>query len=237
MVRRHPGAVMDLGCGSGRLFASFVAGGATRVVGIDGSRALLDRARSRVAGDPGLAHARDAGMIELALGDVRRVSRPDRFSLVVLSGVIGHVSGPEDAVRVLGVARRMCMAGAAVVIDTLGPGGLPPHDLPLSLDWERESGGRRFVRRSQITRNEVPEGLRVMYSTLTDVTEADGTISRLPASFRLWYPSSTALAALAAEAELEVDAVFGSHDLDPFDEDSMRCIVVARPAESAPGER
>ena len=55
MVRRHPGAVMDLGCGSGRLFASFVAGGATRVVGIDGSRALLDRARSRVAGDPGLA--------------------------------------------------------------------------------------------------------------------------------------------------------------------------------------
>ena len=75
-----------------------------------------------------------------------------------------------------------------------------------------------------------------MYATLTDVVRPDGTISRLPASFRLWYPSPAALTALAAEAELAVESVFGSHDLDPLDEDSGRCIVVARPTRADPGK-
>ena len=93
-----------------------------------------------------------------------------------------------------------------------------------------------MVRRSRLERRETPEGLRVAYSTLTDVVRPDGTIARLPASWRLWYPSPAALVALAAEAELVVESVFGSHDLDPLDEDSERCIVVARPMAANPGK-
>ncbi len=237
MARRHHGAVIDLGCGSGRLFASFLAGQATRIVGIDGSAALLARADTRIGHVPVLEAARADGRIEIALGDVRRVRRPDRFSLVVLSGVLGHLDGPEDAVQALSAARQLLHRGGVVVVDTLGPGGLPPHDLPLSVDWERDSGERHVVRRSQLVRRETPEGLRVSYSTLTDVVEADGTISRLPAGFRLWYPSPAALVALAEEAGLEVEGVFGSHDLDALDADSERCIIVARSAASGPGGR
>ena len=91
------------------------------------------------------------------------------------------------------------------------------------------------MRRSRLERRETPEGLRVAYATLTDVVRADGTIARLPASFRLWYPSPAALVALAGEAELAVDAVFGSHDLEPLDDDSERCIIVARPTADDPG--
>jgi hypothetical protein len=116
----------------------------------------------------------------------------------------------------------------ALVVDTLGPGGLPPHDLPLSVDWERSANGRRVVRRSRLERRETPEGLRVTYATLTDVVRADGTIARLPASFRLWYPSPAALVTLAAEAELTIESVYGSHDLDPLGGESERCIIVAR---------
>ncbi|MCV0403739.1 MAG: class I SAM-dependent methyltransferase [Chloroflexi bacterium] len=230
MARRQGGAVIDLGCGSGRLFESFLAGGAERIVGVDGSAALLERAEARIGVHPALAKARADGRIELVEADVRGVARKDRFALAVLSGVIAHLDGPEDAVRALTAARRLLDRGGVVIVDTLGPGGLPPHDLPLSVDWEKQAGDRRIVRRSRLVRNEVPEGLRVAYSTLTDVVRADGTISRLPASFRLWYPSAAALAALAEEAGLEVEAVLGSHDLDPLDTDSDRCIVVARPA-------
>jgi SAM-dependent methyltransferase len=202
------------------------------VVGVDGSRALLDRALVRIGADERLTTARDDGRIELALGDVRTVRHPHRFRLAILAGVVAHLDGPEDAVRALVAARRLLQPKGVLIVDTLGRGALPAHNLPLSIDWERALGDRRVVRRSRLVRAEAPEGLRVEYSTLTDVIEPDGTIARLPAGFRLWYPSPTALIGLANEAELEVEAAFGSHDLDPLDDRSERCIVVLRRAAS-----
>ncbi len=232
---RQRGAVLDLGCGSGRLFRPLLDGGASRVVGVDGSRSLLARAEARIEADEVLRSARDAGRLEVAVGDVRSVLRRDRFHLIVLAGVIAHLDGPEEALRALLAAGRLLDQGGVLVLDLLGPGALPPHDLPLSVDWEREVGGRRAVRRSRIVRHEAPEGLRVEYSTLTDLVEPDGTITRLPASFRLWYPSPSATVALANEAELELEAAFGSHELEPLDERSERCIVVLRRRANGPG--
>ncbi len=236
MARRHPGDAIDLGCGSGRLFAPLLAGGATRIVGVDGAPALLARAEGRIGADTTLEAAWADGRIELVVGDVRSIGRSDRFALAILAGVIAHLDGPEEAMRALSSARKLLAPDGVLIIDTLGPGALPPHDLPLSLDWEHIEEGRRVVRRSSLERRETPEGLRVAYATLTDVARADGTIARLPASFRLWYPSPPALVALAAEAELAVESAFGSHDLDPLDDDSERCIVVARRTTSDPGK-
>ena len=205
------------------------------MVGVDGSPALLERATARIEADDSLRAARAEGRLELAIGDVRTVSRPDRFSLVVLAGVLAHLDGPEDALRALMAARRLVDPGGVLVVDQLGPGALPLDDLPLSLDWERRLGDRRVVRRSRLDRREAPEGLRVEYSTLTDVIQADGTITRLPAGFRLWYPSPEVTVALAGEANLEVIAAFGSHDLEPLDERSERCIVVLGIGNRDPG--
>lgn len=227
--------MIDLGCGSGRLFGALLAGGARKIVGIDGSPALLGRARARIAGDERLHRAYDEGRIELAVGDVRIARHPHRFGLAILAGVLGHLDGPEEALRALIAACRLLKPMGTLIVDTLGPGGLPRHDLPLSVDWERDLGGRRVVRRSRLTLTPAAEGLRVDYATLTDLAGADGTISRLPASFRLWYPSSTALIDLANEAGLAVEAVYGSHDLDPLDDRSERCIMVLRRAQADSG--
>lgn len=234
-AERHPAAVLDLGCGSGRLLRSFLDGGARHVVGIDGSPALLERAAMRVEDDDVLRAAAADGRLTLAVGDARSVSLPDRFSLIVLAGVIAHLDGPEDALRALGAARRHLGADGVLIVDQLGPGALPLDDLPLSVDWERRLGDRRVVRRSRLERREVPEGMRVEYSTLTDVMESDGTITRLPAAFRLWYPSPGVMVALAAEASLQVLAAFGSHDLGPLDERSERCIIVLGNENRGPG--
>lgn len=169
------------------------------------------------------------------MGDVRTARHPHRFSLAIMAGVLGHLDGPEEALRALTAAHRLLKPGGRLIVDGLGPGALPPHDLPLSVDWERRMGERRVVRRSRLVRSETPEGLRVEYSTLTDLAEADGTIARLPAGFRLWYPSSSALLGLANEAELDVEAAYGSHDLDPLDGRSERCIVVLRRAATGSG--
>jgi len=225
-AHRAGGAVIDLGCGSGRLFASLLAGGAARIVGIDGSAALVHRAEERIEADATLREARAAGRIELVIDDVRQARRDDTFALGIMAGVIAHLDGPADALRALRAAGALLEPDGRLIVDGLGPGAMPAHDLPLSVDWERTERGRRIVRRSLLTRHEVPEGLRVTYDTLTDVRDPDGTIARLPASFRLWYPSPTALVALATEADLVVDTTVGSHDLDSLDEESERCIIV-----------
>lgn len=225
---RRRGAVVDLGCGSARLFRSLLDGGARRIVGVDGSSALLARAERRIAADPALRAAHEAGRIELVVGDVRTVRRRDRFELAILAGVLAHLDGPEEAVRALAAARELLAREGELVVDLLGPGALPSDDLPLSIDWERRVGERRVVRRSRLERHETPEGLRVAYTTLTDLVKPDGTIARLPAGFRLWYPSPAAVIGLAEQAGLVVEAAFGSHDLGTLDERSERCIVVLR---------
>ena len=96
------------------------------------------------------------------------------------------------------------------------------------MDWVRDSDGRTFTRRSQLTRRVAPEGLRVTLSSIVDVQDPDGTIARLPASFRLWYPSHDAIARLVEAAGLAVAATHGSHDLEAFSVDSERLIVLCR---------
>jgi SAM-dependent methyltransferase len=226
LVRRGRGRLLDLGCGSGRLFRAFLDGGASAIHGIDGSPALLRRAELRIAADRVLAEAAAAGRLTVAPGDVRRPPR-GRWRWITAIGVLPHLDGPEAALQMLAAAAGRLEPQGRLVLDDLGPGEMPAHDLPLSLDWERLLEGRAVVRRSQLTRREAPDGLRVDYLTMTDAVRADGTIARLPAKFRLWYPSHSVLEGLIGEAGLAIELTYGSHDLEPLNEESDRRIVIA----------
>jgi len=229
LTRRAGGPVLDLGCGTGRLFGTLMDGGAARIVGLDGSAALLRRAEARIASDARLSEAAQDQRLGLVRGDVRALATlniRDRFSLAVAVGVLAHLDGPEDALRLLGGVRSLLARGGRLVIDDLGPGAMPERDLPLSVDWRRQMNGREVVRRSELIRRESPEGLRVAFSTMTDAVQTDGTIARLPASHRLWYPSPEALGTLVSQAGMVVEMSYGSHDLEPLDRESARRIFI-----------
>ena len=145
MARRTSGPVLDLGCGSGRLFGALLDGGAPRILGLDGSAALLRRAEARIAGDERLAAAARDGKLSLLRGDVRAISTlniRERFDLAVAVGVLPHLDGPEDALRLLGGVRSVLARGGRLVIDDLGPAEMPDRDMPLSIDWRRSLDGR-----------------------------------------------------------------------------------------------
>ena len=181
--------------------------------------------------DPALAAAAADGRLSIHRGDVRALATlnlRERFDLALAVGVVPHLDGPEDALRLLGGVRSLLAAGGRLVIDDLGPAAMPLRDLPLSVDWRRELHGREVVRRSALIRRESPEGLRVAFSTIADAVRADGTIARLPASHELWYPSPEALAALVVQAGMVVELSYGSHDLEPLGRESGRRIVVVR---------
>ena len=229
LTRRTAGPVLDLGCGSGRLFGTLLEGGAPRILGLDASSALLRRAEARIAGDERLAAAARDGRLSVMRGDVRAISTlniRERFDLAVAVGVLPHLDGPEDALRLLGGVRSVLARGGRLVIDDLGPAEMPVRDMPLSIDWKREMDGREVVRRSELVRRESPEGLRVAFSTIADAVQPDGTIARLPASHQLWYPSPEALAALVKQAGMVVELSYGSHDLEPLGRESGRRIYV-----------
>ncbi len=232
MVRRYRGGVLDLGSGSGRLFRPFVEGGARRIVGLDASAALLRRAERRINDDALLREAAAAGRIRLLLGNVVSLPVRGRFALVVAAGLVPHLGGPDEALQMLQRAAAHLAEDGVLVVDDLGPEALPRRDLPLSVDWRRPWRRGEAIRRSRIERQESVDGVRIAYSTITDAVRPDGTIARLPASYRLWYPSLYGLTQLVEEAGLVVEARFGSHDLDRLDARSERRIVVARIGES-----
>ncbi len=229
LARRARGAVLDLGCGSGRLFRAFLDGGAREVVGIDGSAALVRRAEARISASAVLSAARDEGRLRVETADAVGYQPERRFALAVAAGLLPHLAGPEEADRLFRRASGWLTPAGRLVVDLLGPGAIPTRDLPLSVDWERVlPDGRRVVRRSRLEQQRAPEGTWVRFSTLVDVEDPDGTIARLPASFRLWYPSPGTLIRLVEGAGLVVETTYGTHHLEPLEAASEHCILVGR---------
>jgi SAM-dependent methyltransferase len=141
-VRTGP-PVLDLGCGSGLLTERIARAGA-RVIGVDGSPAMLARARARCA--PLGARVR------LARRRLDALRLPPRAELAVACGdVMNHL--PSEAVlrRVLASIRGSLAGGGLLVFDALTRHGFeeywpdnthvlqgPCGDLLMECDWDPE---------------------------------------------------------------------------------------------------
>jgi ubiquinone/menaquinone biosynthesis C-methylase UbiE len=101
---RRDGAVLDLGCGDGRLTLSLRG---RRIVGADVSRVALDRARPRVS-------ERDIELVELTPGAVLPFD-DGTFDLVLLAETIEHV---VDVQTLLSEARRVLRPGGELAVTT-----------------------------------------------------------------------------------------------------------------------
>lgn len=116
-----PGDALDAACGTGR-YAEHLAGRGHRVVGVDSSPDMLDRARTRVPSGTFLC------------GDLHQLPLPDRSVDLVVSGLaLTHVPTLRGA---RGIRRRRGagsaasgrvdagrLGGVAVVADSARPGG------------------------------------------------------------------------------------------------------------------
>jgi ubiquinone/menaquinone biosynthesis C-methylase UbiE len=104
----HPGQLLDIGTGTGRLL-ELVAPRVTGGLGVDASRAMLALARARLA-KPELAHCavRQADMYRLALADAG-------FDTVVLQMVLHYAEDPAAALTE--AARVLRPGGRLIVID------------------------------------------------------------------------------------------------------------------------
>lgn len=152
-----PMTVADLGCGEGYLTLE-VARWAGRVIGVDRSEPVLERARR-------LAAARGAGNVEWRQGDIEQVPiESGTADVVVLSQALHHADDPQLAMRE--AARVAAPRGRVLVLD------LREH----AEGWTRERLGDRWLGFAEETLREmmIAAGLRdVVVRPATDDTPDD----------------------------------------------------------------
>src|SRR5262245_4778413 len=96
--------VLDLPCGTGRMFAP-LAGAGFRVAGADVSREMLGASRAR-------SEARPANLVGSVQSDVLRLPfAPGAFDAVVCLRFLRHVKDPEVRVAMLGEMARVARRG------------------------------------------------------------------------------------------------------------------------------
>jgi SAM-dependent methyltransferase len=204
--------VLELGCGTGRLLLPLAEAG-SQVVGVDASRAMLARARQR------LAHA-PRELRELA----------GRFDLVVVATkTFFYLTTPSDQRRMLSGVARLLEPGGIVALDLLNPTleWLSRPAGSVRQDVAGEVGGSRVFRTETVVSTDPAEQRRVTRSVY-DVVEKDGTVRKHVVEWGLRYAYRFELEYLLEICGLEVLAVTGGYRDEPFEADSPIMLVTAR---------
>lgn len=221
-------SVLELGCGTGRVTVPLAKTGFD-IAGVDNSAAMLALARSHVARS-GLAEHPGPGSVHLMQMDVQAIEWTDRFALALfpLNGFL-HLTKVPDQVAALRGIHRALLPGGLLIID------LPnPHTV-----FTPTTDGQLYVRRC--FQSEQGRPITSLISTQTDLAEqiqhmalfydevdAEGLVRRTAVEMELRFVYRYEMVGLLQQTGFEVEAVYGSYDLDPYEGDSAIMLFVAQ---------
>ena len=225
-ARRTGGPILELACGSGRLMAPLLELG-ERVVGIDSSGPMLERAR-RALGGAGLL-----GRAALHQADVRSFTLDERFRLAIYGlDSFGLLLAIEDQLAALRRIRQHLAPGGLLVLDLSngnGRGAEPTDELVLQYEGHDPATGLPL---SKWTSRSTDHGEQVdHYTYFYDEVGEDRLVRRATVRLDLRYYGRYELELLLMAAELVPEAFYGSYDLAPFAVGCERLIAVAARAE------
>jgi SAM-dependent methyltransferase len=220
--------ILELGCGTGRVLGPLAAAG-HRITGVDRSRPMLDRARSVLQVQ---AHSStDSQRVTLVEGSMTEAERAPGgpFGLVIfsLNGLM-HLSIMAEQRAALASARRALDPRGMLVIDLFNP--TPEHLTAFDGrvrhegSW-RKSDGTMIDRFSVRTQDSVEQTIDT--ELWYDLVDPAGHLRRVRSGFPLRYLVASELALLLELAGFVEWKMYGSYDLDPYDDGSDRLIVTA----------
>jgi SAM-dependent methyltransferase len=249
------GPILELGCGTGRILLAQAEAG-HRVVGLDLSEAMLERARAKLARQPAEVRAR----VRLVQRDMTSFELGEKFRLVTIPfRPFQHLLEVSQQLACLAAAYRHLEPGGTLALDFFHTDPrrmLDPHRFALRGDLpDRAPGddpGRRAEPESAPERYphpevELPGGRRVLLSERTTgfhratqtndveliytVTEPDGRQERFVFAFTVRYFFRYEVEHLLARAGFRLLATWGNFDRSPLSDDSPEMIfTAARPA-------
>jgi SAM-dependent methyltransferase len=215
--------ILELGCGTGRLLIP-LAQDDFQVTGIDSSADMLARAEQRLSA---------AGFDEVALHrlDMRALGGlPAHHFRMVFCAVNSflHLETRADQLTALQAAQRVLHHDGLFVIDLFHPtpSTLQAMDDRLALDgsWTLEDGSRvdRFSQRRVY-----PARQLIDTTLILDRSGGDGVVRRSVTSYRTRYIHHFEMLGLLDEAGFAIEGIYGSYELDPFEDSSPVMIFVA----------
>jgi ubiquinone/menaquinone biosynthesis C-methylase UbiE len=199
LAREADGPLVELAVGNGRVAIPVAQATGRSVIGIDSSPAMLEQARARAA---------DVGVqLDLREGDMRELVLDEQASLIYcpFRGLL-HLPTWTDRRRTF---ERVASA--------LRPGG--------RFAWNALSFDHRVAARLDGQHQDEPLPHTVRYAVgdnRIDITLDGGATSSL------WWATKNEWLGLLDVAGLEVEALFGTFDRQPFDDDSREYVFVAR---------
>jgi len=215
--------ILELGCGTGRLLLPLAQEG-FRVTGIDSSADMLTRAEQRLTA---------AGLVgvELHRLDMRALGGlPTQHFRMVFCAVNSflHLETRADQLAALESAHRVLHRSGLLVIDLFHPtpSTLQSMDDRLVIDggWMLADGSRvdRFSQRRVYPARQLIET-----TLIVDRTGSDGIVRRSVTGYRTRYVHHFEMLGLLDESGFEIEGIYGSYELDQFDDGSSQMIFVA----------
>jgi SAM-dependent methyltransferase len=199
LARAVDGPLVELAIGNGRVAIPVALATGQRVTGIDSSPAMLEQARARAA---------DAGVeLDLHLGDMRDLALGEPAALIYCPfRALLHLQTWAD--------RRRTFERVAA---SLRPGGrfawnafAFDHQIAARLDGEHQDAPVPHTNRYSVGDNRI------------DIVLDDGAVSSL------WWATRNEWLGLLDVAGLELEALYGGFDGEPFADDSREYVFVAR---------
>ena len=219
LAQRHPGAVLELACGSGQLIVP-IAANSTLAVGLDNSPEMLTAARHR---------ARAAGVqVQLVDGDMREFELGQRFSLIFIArNSLLHLSEQKDFAALFAAVRRHLSPDGVFAFDIFKP----------NLNFRSRPSTERFpvMRVASQLYGEITVEESSDYDTLSQVNRATWFISTperhdawvAPLHLRWIFPQE--LSALLAANGFRLERRDGDYSGADFTNESRLQVCQCRP--------
>ena len=226
LAQQHPGEVLDIGCGTGRVLIH-LAGAGFRVHGIDNDRAMLEIFRRKLETLPQL---RD--LIHIVEADVFGHDYSPRFRLIFLSyNAMMHFHDQAAQINLLRRLRGWLREDGLLIIDL--PNAAPAFAAPDTdtLTVERTfldpESGHMVMLQSINAIDRAAQMLDVEW--IYDMMDGEGGLKRMVVPHRLRYYFLPEMQLLLERCAFQIQAVYGDADQSPYDAESERMIVFAAP--------
>lgn len=223
-AERTGGPILEVMCGTGRVLLALAQAGHT-AVGVDISRAMVGIARAKIEA---------AGLVDrgrAAEGDIRALALPEQFALALVPmNSFMHLETTADQIAALQALRRQLKPDGALLLDLFNP---DPRELTADEGLLVHAKSFRSAQDHEVQKwvlRRTDWAAQTHYvEFLYDEIGVDRIVRRdvLPFTMRWLYRFE--LEHLLSSTGFEIEALFGSYDLDDYSSDSDRLIALARP--------
>ena len=215
--------ILEVGCGTGRAALPLARAG-YRVTGTDRSPAMLDRARVAAEREGLTDH------LQLLAGDMSEASAapggPFGLAIVALNGLLHLESAATQRAALRSLHDALDPRGQ-LVIDILNP----TPDALRGFEGVHHEGSWTRADGTRVDKLSVRRLSHANQTIVTDLwydlTAPDGAVRRVATSFTMRYVHRAELELMLELAGFVEWQVYGSYDLDPFDDRAERLIVTA----------